>query len=57
MRAEFQKLKNCTILDETVTIKSTLKESQLADVDAYGAGHFRFHAEARPGRAQGRRAG
>ena len=34
MRAEFQKLKNCTILDETVTIKSTLKESQLADVDA-----------------------
>ena len=34
MRAEFQKLKNCTILDETVTIKSTLKEAQLADVDA-----------------------
>ena len=34
MRAEFQKLKNCTILDETVTIKSTLKESQLVDVDA-----------------------
>ena len=34
IRAEFQKLKNCTILDETVTIKSTLKESQLADVDA-----------------------
>ena len=34
MRAEFQKLKNCTILDETVSIKSTLKESQLVDVDA-----------------------
>ena len=34
MRAEFQKLKNCTILDETVTIKSTLKEAQLVDVDA-----------------------
>ena len=40
MRAEFQKLKNCTILDETVTIKSTLKESQLADVDAMAQAIF-----------------
>ena len=34
MRAEFSKLKNCTILDETVTIKSSLKESQLESMDA-----------------------
>ena len=40
MRAEFQKLKNCTILDETVTIRSTLKESQLADVDAMAQAIF-----------------
>ena len=40
MRAEFQKLKNCTILDETVTIKSTLKESQLADVETMAQAIF-----------------
>ena len=34
MRAEFSKLKNCTILDEMVTIKSSLKESQLESMDA-----------------------
>ena len=34
MRAEFSKLKNCTILDETVTIKSSLKEAQLESMDA-----------------------
>ena len=34
MRAEFSKLKNCTILDETVTIKSSLKEAQLELMDA-----------------------
>ena len=34
MRAEFSKLKNCTILDETVTIKSSLKETQLESMDA-----------------------
>ena len=34
MRAEFSKLKNCTILDDTVTIKSSLKESQLESMDA-----------------------
>ena len=34
MRAEFSKLKNCTILDETVTIKSSLKEAQLGSMDA-----------------------
>ena len=34
MRAEFAKLKNCTILDETVTIKSSLKEAQLESMDA-----------------------
>ena len=34
MCAEFSKLKNCTILDETVTIKSSLKESQLESMDA-----------------------
>ena len=34
MRAEFSKLKNCTILDETVTIKSSLKEAQLESLDA-----------------------
>ena len=34
MRAEFQKLKNCTILDEGLTIKSSLKEAQLSQMDA-----------------------
>ena len=34
MRAEFQKLKNCTILDEGVTIRSSLKEDQLAQLEA-----------------------
>ena len=34
MRAEFSKLKNCTILDESVTIKSSLKEAQLESMDA-----------------------
>ena len=34
MRAEFSKLKHCTILDETVTIKSSLKEAQLESMDA-----------------------
>ena len=34
MRAEFSKLKNCSILDETVTIKSSLKEAQLESMDA-----------------------
>ena len=34
MRAEFSKLKNCTILDETVTINSILKEAQLESMDA-----------------------
>lgn len=34
MRAEFSKLKNCTILDETVTIQSSLKEAQLESMDA-----------------------
>ena len=34
MRAELSKLKNCTILDETVTIKSSLKEAQLESMDA-----------------------
>ena len=34
MRAEFQKLKNCTILDEGVSICSSLKEDQLAQMEA-----------------------
>jgi flavin reductase (DIM6/NTAB) family NADH-FMN oxidoreductase RutF len=34
MRAEFSKLKNVRILDETVTIKSSLKETQLPELDA-----------------------
>ena len=34
MRAEFQKLKGCTILDEGVTIRSSLKEDQLAQMEA-----------------------
>mgnify|MGYP004603482545 CR=1 FL=1 len=34
MRAEFAKLKNCTILDETLTIKSSLKAEQLDTMDA-----------------------
>ena len=34
MRAEFAKLKNCTILDETVSIRSSLKENQLAQLQA-----------------------
>ena len=34
MRAELQKLKNCTILDEGVTIRSSLKEDQLAQLEA-----------------------
>ena len=33
MRAEFQKLKNCTILDEGVSIRSSLKEDQLAQME------------------------
>ena len=40
LRAEFQKLKYCTILDETVTIKSTLKESHLADVETMAQAIF-----------------
>ena len=34
MRAEFQKLKNCTILDEGVSIRSSLKEDQLAQMES-----------------------
>lgn len=34
MRAEFAKLKNCTILDETVSIRSSLKENQLVQLQA-----------------------
>ena len=34
MHAEFSKLKNCTILDEMVTIKSSLKPDQLTQLDA-----------------------
>ena len=34
MRELLGKLKNCTILDETVSLKSALKDSQMADVDA-----------------------
>ena len=34
MRAEFQKLKNCTILDEGVSIRSSLKKDQLAQMEA-----------------------
>ena len=34
MRAEFQKLKNCTILDDGVSIRSSLKEDQLAQMEA-----------------------
>ena len=34
MRAEFQKLKNCTILDEGISIRSSLKEDQLAQMEA-----------------------
>ena len=34
MRVEFAKLKNCTILDETVSIRSSLKENQLAQLQA-----------------------
>ena len=34
MRAELQKLKGCTILDESVTIKSTLKQAQLPELEA-----------------------
>ena len=34
MRAEFQKLKGCTILDETLTIKSSFKESQMDTMNA-----------------------
>ena len=34
MRSEFQKLKNCTILDEGVSIRSSLKEDQLAQMEA-----------------------
>ena len=34
MHAEFQKLKNCTILDEGVSIRSSLKEDQLAQMEA-----------------------
>ncbi len=34
MRAELQKLKGCTILDETLTIRSSLKQPQLAEIEA-----------------------
>ena len=34
MRAEFQKLKSCTILDVGVSIRSSLKEDQLAQMEA-----------------------
>ena len=34
MRQLLDKLKNCTILDEGVSIKSALKDDQMADVDA-----------------------
>ncbi len=34
MRELLSRLKNCTILDEGITIKSALKEAQLDDVDA-----------------------
>ncbi|MBQ8088343.1 MAG: flavin reductase [Clostridia bacterium] len=33
MRGLLSGLKNCTILDETLTIKSALKEAQLSDID------------------------
>ena len=34
MRAEFEKCKNMTILDKTLTVVSSLKREQLADIDA-----------------------
>ena len=34
MRAEFEKCKNMTILDQQITIKSALKKDQLAQIDA-----------------------
>lgn len=34
MRAEFEKCKNMTILDQQITIKSSLKKDQLAQIDA-----------------------
>ena len=34
MREMLSKLKNCTILDETVSIRSSLKDTQMHDVDA-----------------------
>ena len=34
MRAEFQKLKNCTILDEGCTIRSSVKSAQLEQLEA-----------------------
>ena len=34
MRSEFSKLKNCTILDETVSIRSSLKENQLTQMQS-----------------------
>lgn len=34
MREEFQKCKNMTILDNTITLKSSLKKDQLAEIDA-----------------------
>lgn len=34
MRAELQKLKGCTILDETLTIRSSLKQPQLSEIEA-----------------------
>ena len=34
MRAELEKCKNLTILDQTLTLKSSLKEDQLAQLDA-----------------------
>ena len=34
MRAEFEKCKNMTLLDKTLTVVSSLKREQLADIDA-----------------------
>ena len=47
MRAEFQKLKGCTILDETLTIKSSLKENQLEYDGHAGAGDLWQHGSSR----------
>ena len=47
MRAEFSKLKNCTILDETVTIKSSPQGSPARVDGRAGRGYRGLHAEAR----------